>query len=482
MEAGKIQLDRTPPLQGGCPESQPSPSANEKSRLVRAAGRIGRALLAIPIAVGRHPGRSAVILVLLLCILGGFAMIGTYLWASYHLRAARSAVERYHTREAIPHLQASLSIWHRDPETLLLAARAARRMDSFEEADRFLDQYQQVRGAEDETLILERVLLRADRGDIDSVSDYCYSLIKQDHPDTPLVLESLSRGFLNIYRVRDAESTLNEWIRRQPENAQPYFIQAQVYDLQARLTDAVSSYRRVLTIDPDRDDARLGLCVCLLQLGLAEEAGLQLEYLRKRMPDDLMVRVYLARAYDRLDRLDEAESLLDAVLERQPRFAAALAERGKLAMRAGQNEQAEKWLREAVQLDPNDYATQYQLVLCLERNDKQDELQKERARLQAIEDDIKQIRMISTVQMQMAPHDPELHYQVGMISLRAKAVPEALRWFHSALKEDPNHAPTHKALMEYYESIGDFGRAREHRLKAGKLDSAVSGGGNGKVP
>jgi tetratricopeptide (TPR) repeat protein len=283
-----------------------------------------------------------------------------------------------------------------------------------------------------------------------------------------------------MYRLHEAESVLKDWFQREPENAQAHLIQAQMYDLQDRSTDAVGSYRRVLTIDPERDDARLGLCVGLLQLGMVDEVVKHLVYLKQRSPDDLIVQVYLARAYDRLDRSAEAEEILDAVLERQPHFAAALAERGKLALRAGQNEQAEKWLRQAVALDANDYVSRYQLILCLERNGKEEELQKEHARLQAFEEDLKLIRQISTVRMQQAPHDPELHYQVGMIALRAKAIPEALRWFHSALREDPNHAPTHKALMEYYESQGEFGRAREHRLKAGTLDSAVPG--NGKTP
>jgi tetratricopeptide (TPR) repeat protein len=419
---------------------------------------------------------------LLLFIIIGAGMTAAYMWASYHLGVARSAMEQYHTREAIPHLQAALSVWPHDPETLLLTARAARRAEVFDRADQYLDQYQAVRGVEDESLVLERALVQAERGDIESVSEYCQGLVKQDHPDTPLILESLSRGFLRAYRLHEADLCLKEWLRRESDNAQAHFVQAQLYNLQGRDLDAVVAYRRVLTIDPEMEDARLRLCVALLQLGSVEEVLPHLEYLKQRSPDDLMVQVYLARVYDRLGRSQEAEQVLDTVLERQPQLPAALAERGRLALQAGQNEQAEKWLREAVTLDPNDYPSQYQFVLCLERNGKQDELQKARARLQTIEDDLKRIRMITTIQMQQTPHDPDLHYQVGMIALRAKTTREALRWFQSALREDPNHAPTHKALMEYYESIGDFGRAREHRQKAGKDGSTAPRVENGKLP
>jgi tetratricopeptide (TPR) repeat protein len=332
--------------------------------------------------------------VLLLFIGGGVGMSGVNLWASYHLRAARSAMERYHTREAISHLQAALSVWPRDPETLPLTSRAARRMGAFDKAEQLLDVYQELRGANDETLILERILVHAERGDIESTREYCQSLIQQDHPDAALILEALGRGFMRTYRLHDAEICLQEWFNRQPDNAQAYFIQAQMYDLQGRAGDSAVSYRRVLTIDPENDDARLGLCAALLQLGLAEEVLPHLEYLKKRTPE-------------------------------------------------------------------------YQYVLCLERNGNLEEHQKANARLRVLEEDLQSLHQITTERMQQTPHDPELHYQLGMIFQRAGAAQEALRWFSSALREDPNHVPTHKALMEYYESNGDYGRSREHRQKAG---------------
>lgn len=471
--SGNVQVHEATSLERGCSAIVPRASAREKNRLIRAIGRIGRKLLAIPISLYRHPGRAASIFVLLLFILSGVGMIVAYLWASYHLRAARSALERYHTSEAIPHLRAALFVWSRDPETLLLSARAARRTDAFDRADRYLDRYQEVRGTDDEALLLERVLVAAERGDVDSVSKYCQGLVKQDHPDTPLILEALSRGYLRMYRLHEAEFCIKEWFRHQPDNTQALLIQAQLYDLQGRQSEAIASYRSALMIDSQMDEARLRLCVGLMQLGSVAEALPQLEYIHRRFPDNFMVQVYLARAYDREGRTEEAENLLDAVLKNQPHFAAALAERGKLALRAGQNEQAEKWLREAITLNPSDHPSHYQYLLCLERNGKLEELQKEQAQLQAIENDIQLIQQLSTVRMQQTPHDPELHYQAGIISKRAGSVQEALRWFQSALREDPNHAPTHKALAEHYESIGDYGRAREHRQKAGVGASVV---------
>jgi hypothetical protein len=76
------------------------------------------------------------------------------------------------------------------------------------------------------------------------------------------------------------------------------------------------------------------------------------------------------------------------------------------------------------------------------------------------------VQRIEALKSEKTPRDPEPHYQVGMVALRAGATAEALRWFNTALQEDPNHAPTHRALKEYYESVGDFRRAAEHRVLA----------------
>ncbi len=40
---------------------------------------------------------------------------------------------------------------------------------------------------------------------------------------------------------------------------------------------------------------------------------------------------------------------------------------------------------------------------------------------------------------------------------------EGLRWLESALVEDPRHAPTHRALTDFYARAGDKEKAEQHR-------------------
>jgi tetratricopeptide (TPR) repeat protein len=404
---------------------------------------------------------------LFLLIALGAGMAGTYLWAAYHLRAAREAVERYHTNEAVPHLQACLTVWPRDPETLLLAARTARRTGEFDWADHYLDRYQELRGQDDEALFLERVLVSAERGEVAPVSRFCQALVERNHPATPLILEAVAKGYLRRGRPRDAERAVNQWLKCQPDNPQALHIRGQVYDEESRHHDAITDYQHVLAIDPELEEVRLRLCESLMYLGLTNEALPHLEHLSRRRPGHLKIQVYRARCYDRMGHSDEAEQILMAVLARQPDYGPALAERGKLALRAGQSREAEVWLRQAVEREPGDIQAHYQLVLCLEKNGKSEEARQAQARLEQIEGDMRRIQDIAREKMQQTPHDPNLHYELGVIALRYGLVESGLRWLHRALKEDPHHAPSHKALMEYYQRIHDFGRAAEHRRQAG---------------
>jgi Tfp pilus assembly protein PilF len=425
---------------------------------------LAEALFAWPRAILRHPLRSLTIAALVLLIGGGLSIAGVWLWASYHLRAGRAALERYHTTEAGLHLHAALRVWPRDPETLLLAARAARRAGAFEVAEHFLNRYQEQR-KEDDALALERICLRAERGEPDSVSNYCRKMVEQNDPATPLLFEALAQGYSRIYQPSKAEMVLNVWLEQDPENPQALSLLGQIYEMESRNADAIRSYRTALTADQSLDEVRLRLCDAMMGLGSFEETKPHLLYLRGRMPDNPKVEVLLARIEDREGHSEEAERILEGVLAHQPNFAPALLDRGILALRAGQFAQAENYLREAVQLDPSDYQAHDRLAFCLEQVGKAAEADKEREHIRQMEKDLRDIQDLAKGQLERTPHDAKLHYQIGMISMRAGAVKEALRWLNSTLREDPNHQGAHKALMEYYQRNGDAVKAREHRQK-----------------
>src|SRR5262249_44953804 len=197
-----------------------------------------RALLSFPF---RHPRRFLVVLALYLLAGLVIAFCGSRLLGIYHFRAGRSALQRCHNPEAAEHLRACLGVWPDDPATLFLAARAARRLGDFEQAGQFLDEAKSRAGKETplaDDLALERVLLSAERGEVEQVHNLCLALMKQKEQAAPLILEAMAHGYMRALRFGEADYWLHQWLEREPDNPLAFFFLALVQDDENRFLDA----------------------------------------------------------------------------------------------------------------------------------------------------------------------------------------------------------------------------------------------------
>jgi Flp pilus assembly protein TadD len=357
-------------------------------------------------------------------------------------------LERYHNPQAIRHLHVCLRIWPNDPEVLLLAARAARRAGNHDEAEQLLKKYQDLRGL-DETGGFEQLLLFAERR-VDQAADICWRHVEQCHPDTPLLLEALTHGYLRQYRLKEAGACLNRWRDSEPDNAQVHCLEGlYLLDYVHARSQAEASYRRAVELDPEHEVARLGLAIILVELKEFSEAAEHLEYLCKQQPDNPSVQVGLAECRAGEGKETEAVRLLEAVLARQPQFAPALSLLGRLALEGGESEQAESHLRQAVSLNPSDVLARYNLVRCLQKNGKNEEAQEHQRQLEQFNKDLQRFDEIISKELARRPKDPALHCALGQLLLRGGHNEEGLRWLMSALRLDPQYAPAREALAEY---------------------------------
>jgi tetratricopeptide (TPR) repeat protein len=426
------------------------PKGAQPTDAVESARRPSRAATVLSAAL-RSPHFWAVT-VLLVILATGLAIARPRLRGWYHLRAARSDLERFHNPQAIRHLQICLRVWPEDAEVLLLAARAARRARAYEEAERLLDKYQQVRGCDD-AFSFEELLLSAERR-VDQVAEACWHYVEQGHPDSPLILEALTRGYLRQYRLGQARLCLDHWLKDQPDNAQAYCLEGLFHlDYVHGRNPAEQSYRRALELDPDHEEARLGLAVALLDSKKYAEAAEHLEYVRQRQPENLSMQVGLAECRDGLGQSAEAVRLVDEVLAQQPGFAAALSLRGRLALESGQAVEAEAWLRRALAVNPSDHNANYNLIQCLYHNGNAAEAQRHELKLKRMEENLKRFDEIVTRDLVRTPTDPALHYTLGKLLLDGGQQQEGLRWLRSALRLDPQYAPARQALAEYYQRV-----------------------------
>jgi tetratricopeptide (TPR) repeat protein len=402
------------------------------------------------------------ILVLLGLIGAGATAAGIFLWANHHLRAARESVAAHQDLAARDHLRRCLEVWPRDGETLHLAARTARRLGALEEASGFLDRYEEVRGTDDD-LVLERILLRLERGEIEDTQEFWKQRISQDHADTPLIFEALVRGFIRSYRLRDADETLDRWSKREPDNPQAVFMRGALEDLRERLPEALDLYQQAIALDPDRDDIRERLTDVQIRLNLAADALPHLTRLIRRQPDSAAVRLRLASCYVLLREKDAARRTLDGVLERWPDLPAALAARGELALLEGKPAEAETWLKRSLAQAPGQYEVHFQLYRCLVQLRRDEDAKAEEERAESLKKDARRVHQLLFGELQRRPMDAELHSEIGRLSLNLGSNGEGLRWLHSALQLNSRHKATHEALADYYRRMGNQGLAARHK-------------------
>jgi tetratricopeptide (TPR) repeat protein len=315
-----------------------------------------------------------------------------------------------------------------------------------------LDKYQAVRGG-DEACAFERLLLAAERNGQEPVTETCRAYVEQGHPETPLILEALARAYLRQYRLPEARGCLGLWLEKEPDNPQALSLKGQLHlDYEQMRGPAVESYRRAVEIDPEHEEARLGLAVSLLESKLYAEAVEHLEFLTGRQPENLRVRVGLAECRYALGDPAAADRLLDPVLAEQPGYAPALALRGQMALQAGRYEVAEPCLRQAVLNNPRDPRVRHNLVVCLRQTGHSGEADEQERQLQQRQADLKRFHELATQEMGARPNDPALHTQFGELLLRSDFREEGLRWLHSALRLDPQYAPARDALAKYHQA------------------------------
>src|SRR4029077_6714339 len=125
---------------------------------------------------------------------------------------------------------------------------------------------------------LEAALLRAQRGDLAGDERYLVACLEQDHEDSPAILEALTKGYAQTYRLPEALHCAQQWLKRQPDNTQALFWRGLIWEQLYSRREAAEYFRRVVELDPQEDQARLHLAEKLLDSGQPTEAS---EHLRQ---------------------------------------------------------------------------------------------------------------------------------------------------------------------------------------------------------
>jgi len=378
-------------------------------------------------------------------------------------RQIQAALDRHDLDTAALHLDGYLERHPDDAAGWFLAGRTARRLGHYSQAETYLTRCQQIGGMTEATR-LEWDLFRIQQGDLGDTHTRLRTTITPQHPDAPLVLEALARGYLTSDRLMDAMEACDLWISCQPEHPWPWLWRGGIYERLANFDQALSDFQQAMKVAPDDKEVRLALGALLSRGRRPVPAAEHFEYVLKRFPDDPEALLGLAGCLIEVGESAEADPLLQRVLKTNPTNARALVFLGRIALEKSDPIGAERWLRQAVQHAPDDPEALHQLILALRTQDKQVEADRLAPRLEAIRQDINRMDVLIRA-MARNPDEAPLRHEAGVIALRLGRQEDGVRWLESALRCPGDHRASHTALAEHFAQQNDP-RADLHRRLA----------------
>ncbi|MBX9579270.1 MAG: tetratricopeptide repeat protein [Gemmataceae bacterium] len=394
----------------------------------------------------RRPGRLTVLVVVAVGLLGwqGVRLARAYLAQN----RAEAALARYDFPAARDQARRAADLRPGKPAVWLLAAQAARRDGDPDAAAAHLRRYAALAGSTPDGR-LEDTLQRVQAGDIERDVDDLMAKIDAGHPATEQLLEALAVGSVHVYHFGRARFWVDHLLARFPANPTGRLIRARMDDVLGKLDRATAGCRELVADFPDHREAKALLAGLLFRAQQYPEAAELYEGLWRQRPDELRPLLGLTRCRERMDRADDVRALARELEGRFGGTAEAVLECGRLALTDGRADDAERLLRRAVELAPNDHEAHYQLGLCLERAGKAEEARQHLERYKRIESDL--VRLDELLKAVVGnPQDPAPRREAGLICLRNGQPGEALRWLQGALEVAPNDPATRAALAEHF--------------------------------
>ncbi len=351
-----------------------------------------------------------------------------------------------------------------DVQAWFLAARTARRLGRFSEAERFLEQCQNLGGITEATQ-LEWDLIRVQQGDLRDIHLRLRATIGPDHPDSSIVLEALAKGYYVCERLADAREACELWQYREPDHPWPWLWRGRIFERLQYFDRAQEDYRRAMKNAPDDREVRLALGTLLSHKKHPGEAAEHFDHVLQSLPNDREALLGLASCRLEQGLADQALPLIERVLAEEPTSPSAFFLMGKAAWQKGDSANAERWLRQVLEAAPDDADALYLLIQCLRDRGQEAEADRLTQHLEELRRDLQRLDELIRI-MVRTPDAVAPRQEAGVIALRIGRPREGLRWLNGALRMKGDHRPSHAALADYYSRNGDAALAETHRRLA----------------
>lgn len=268
-----------------------------------------------------------------------------------------------------------------------------------------------------------------------------------------------ARNLIASNKLWDATHELEAAIKANPESVEARLVAADVYDAQARFSEAYEASKKAVMNDEESSQGREKLARAHMRLNNHDEAMRQAQKAVTLDPENSMgyyLMGYINEKY--LNRADQAEQLYRKALELNSLNGKAYMGMAGLLMKQDKNDQAEAFVKKALEADSDDPEARLAL-----------------ARIGSKKGDAKSAEMDLQKAIEADPSNPVLHAELGnVLSTNKEKASEAEAQYHKALELGPNVGYCHFAFARFLlDNLDRAEEAEKEYRQAIKLDSQL---------
>ncbi|HEY6247990.1 MAG TPA: tetratricopeptide repeat protein [Pyrinomonadaceae bacterium] len=247
--------------------------------------------------------------------------------------------------------------------------------------------------------------------------------------DTDSVVR-LARVYLALKEIPAAGRTLEASVARGDDPAPVYAMLADVYEQSGHVENAIPAMRLAIQRDPQSEKYRFAYAVLLTNSNAPGAAIIRLEESLKSFPSSSRLWFALGFANFKLDKNEDAERALKKAIELDPNFAPAFAYLGLIRAKTGAYGEAIPQYEKAIHADPQ-LAVVHHLIA--------DAMLRQNADAQIIEKHLRQ-------SVELDPTFTPSRLSLGKLFMRSQRWADAVSEFEQVVKLEPSEPETYYQL------------------------------------
>lgn len=353
--------------------------------------------------------------------------------------------------QGVADLQKAIGVRPANPKTYIDLARAYVQMNMLPEAGRIL--------AKAMTIAPESLDVELSIADFFVLSGHTteaeqhYKKALELSPTNETIYVKVAEFYQATHRWSDAENALRKIISLKPESVKPLLLLGDFYALIGKNEQAIDAFREATELDPHSFLARNRLIAGYLDGGNVEEAERKILPILRQNKNDVDGRFFDGRLHFLRNNLDGARSILEGVVRDRPRFAPAHQFLGLVHAKQNDIALARQELLESLRLDSKNLSARAALAMVYFKESSYDLALEQALRVLNVnpghthaaiivsdsymaKQDYKKTRTVLKGLSDVLPHDPQILYRLGILSVAQGHKDRALSYFEAALRED----------------------------------------------